>query len=61
MGSRTVTYITCDQCGVESPAPYHCANQIMIKRAAKNLGFLTTSKNDFCSEKCKSDFKKPTN
>ena len=58
MGTRTVTYITCDKCGAESPAPYYCANQIMIKMAAKNLGFSITSKNEFCSEKCKADFKK---
>ena len=57
MGQRTETFITCDNC--EKEERYHSSipNNQWLKKAAKTVGFITTTKNEFCSTECKTDFK----
>ena len=60
MGTRTETYITCDQCRAEKLTTRYCPNKKAVKLAAIELGFITTTKNEFCSDECKRTFKDAT-
>ena len=57
MGQRTETFITCDNCQKEEHYHSSIPNNILLKKAAKYVGFITTIKNEFCSAECKADFK----
>ena len=57
MGQRTETFITCDNCQNEERYHSSIPNLVWLKKAAKSVGFITTTKNQFCTEKCKSEFK----
>lgn len=57
MGLKTVSYITCDQCGREREAHIRIMNKKMQQSQAKAIGFCTSADGEFCSEICKQTYK----
>jgi hypothetical protein len=58
MGIRIESYLFCDQCMKEVQVTNHLPNKHIVKKTAKNNGFLVTKDNEFCSSDCKRSFEK---